>query len=174
MYILVDSNGSMLREVNLRKDFPSTSFPANPTQDQLPQGVYIVDVKPQPKVSTFQYADKVGPVYNGMNWEISWNVRDMTPGEKTIKMSSLENELTADIQNHLDSVARTRGYDGILSLVSYANSTDAVFGPEGIAGRNWRDAVWNSASVILGNVKNGSRAIPTSSALIAELPTISW
>lgn len=82
--------------------------------------------------------------------------------------------LTADVQTHLDATARTRNYDGILSLCSYAASTHPVFGPEGQAGVAWRDAVWAACYVIMADVQAETRAVPTAAELLAELPAMAW
>lgn len=82
--------------------------------------------------------------------------------------------LTRDVQDHLDTTARTRNYDGILSLCSYAASTNQKFGAEGQAGVAWRDAVWASCYSILADVQAGTRTVPTADELMAELPAMVW
>jgi len=82
--------------------------------------------------------------------------------------------LTKAVQGHLDSTARTRNYDGILSLCSYATSLDPVFHAEGQAGVEWRDAVWRMAYVIMAEVKAGTRPVPTPGELIDALPEMLW
>ena len=82
--------------------------------------------------------------------------------------------LTAAVQAHLDATARTRNYDGILSLCSYAASTHPKFGPEGLAGVAWRDAVWASCYSIMADVQAGTRSVPTADELLTELPSMEW
>lgn len=86
----------------------------------------------------------------------------------------IQAELTNAVQRHLDSTAKTRGYDGILSLASYAPSTVPKFAAEGSAGVAWRDAVWAYCWGVLADVGNGLRQIPTAAELVAELPTMAW
>ncbi len=82
--------------------------------------------------------------------------------------------LTNVVQLYLDATARQRNYDGILSLCSYAASANPKFGPEGLAGVAWRDAVWASCYAILAAVQVGQRAMPTADELLAELPAMVW
>lgn len=89
-------------------------------------------------------------------------------------MTFLKREFSKAVQAHLDSTARERQYDGILSLCSYAGSEDATFQAEGQAGVAWRDAVWTACAGVLADVEAESRAVPSVADLITELPTIGW
>lgn len=86
----------------------------------------------------------------------------------------IKSAMVATVQGHLDAVAQQRGYDGILSLASYATSTHPPFAAEGQAGLNWRDAVWGYCYQVLADVQSGTRTIPAAEALIAELPVMVW
>lgn len=83
-------------------------------------------------------------------------------------------ELTNAIQAHMDTKARERNYDGILSLCTYATSLNAKFSAEGQAGVEWRDACWAKGYAIMNDVLTGERAIPTVDELIAEMPEFTW
>lgn len=82
--------------------------------------------------------------------------------------------LTEAVQKRLDAEAGSRGYDGILSLASYAASTHPPFAAEGRAGADWRDAVWGHCYLVLADVQAGRRAIPSEAELLAELPPMVW
>lgn len=92
----------------------------------------------------------------------------------TPEPNQLQIQIVDAVQNVLDTTARSRNYDGILSLCSYAASTHLVFGPEGRAGLAWRDLVWSTCYQILADVQNAVRTVPTVDEVLAEIPAITW
>ena len=86
----------------------------------------------------------------------------------------LEKELTEAVQGYMDSVAKTRGYDNMLSVCTYNNSGNAKFDAEGEACRRWRSAVWAACYAIMADVLAGKRLPPSKEELLAELPEIVW
>jgi hypothetical protein len=92
----------------------------------------------------------------------------ITPDE-IIKM------FTDAIQLRLDTFARTRNYDSILSACTYATSTVPKFAAEGQYCVEARDATWSAAYAILDEVLAGTRPMPESIADIdADLPVLAW
>lgn len=86
----------------------------------------------------------------------------------------VQQQLTDAIQLYLDRTAQERGYDNILSLCTYATSTNPTFAAEGQAAVEWRDNVWAHAYQVMDAVLAGQRAIHSADELIAELPTFQW
>lgn len=87
----------------------------------------------------------------------------------------LQQEVIAETQKRLDDFARTRNYDGILSLCTYATSTNVKFQTEGQYGVQARDNTWATLYEILDEVQSGTRPMPSSYADIEpELPVLSW
>jgi hypothetical protein len=105
-------------------------------------------------------------------WESQRDVEDAPPPPPTA--DQIKTALVSAVQRHLDTEAKTRGYDGILSLASYASSTHPPFSAEGKAGLDWRDAVWSYCYQVLADVQAQTRPIPTEAKLIAELPKMVW
>lgn len=83
-------------------------------------------------------------------------------------------QLRAAVQDYMDSVARQRNYDGMLSLCSYATSSNDQFRAEAQAGMDWRDNCWALGHGILAQVLAGTMPIPTEDELVAMLPQMKW
>lgn len=77
------------------------------------------------------------------------------------------------IQGHLDTAAKSRGYDSIATAVSYAEEPAVqLFQEDGRAFRAWRSLVWQYAYQELARVKAGEREIPALDTFLAELPAL--
>lgn len=104
-------------------------------------------------------------------WRAAGNTPDPVPGPSP---EQVEAAVVAAVQQRLDTFARTRGYDGILSAATYATSTVAKFAAEGQCAVNARDAHWNACYQILADVQSGARAMPTVDEVLAEMPALAW
>lgn len=84
-------------------------------------------------------------------------------------------EVTTATQKRLDDFARTRNYDGILSLCTYASSPTAKFAAEGQYGVTARDATWATLYEMLAEVQAGTRPMPGGYTDVEpELPALVW
>lgn len=86
----------------------------------------------------------------------------------------IQKTLTDAIQAYMDVKAQERLYDGILSLCTYATSTNPKFAAEGQAGVEWRDACWTKGHEIMDDVLGGERETPSVEELLAEMPVLVW
>lgn len=87
----------------------------------------------------------------------------------------IQQEIVTATQQRLDDFARTRNYDGILSLCTYATSTVPKFAAEGQYGVTARDATWAKLYEMLAEVEAGARPVPGGYADIEpELPVLAW
>lgn len=107
-----------------------------------------------------------------LEWLAEGNTPDTEIPEETEDL--ILKRFTSEVQAYLDAKPKERNYDGILSLCTYATSTNPKFALEGQAGVVWRDAVWGKCYEIMALVKAGELAIPTVEELIAELPAFKW
>ena len=80
-------------------------------------------------------------------------------------VQSLENA----VQEYIDSQAKNRGYDSIVSACSYAGYTNE-FQTEAVSLGVWRSAVWTKAYQVQADVEAGTIPMPTVDELIAMLP----
>ncbi len=81
---------------------------------------------------------------------------------------------TMEVQRRLDTFARTRNYDGILSACTYVTSSVPKFAAEGQYCVQARDATWNACYTILSDVQAGNRPMPTLNEIMLELPVLAW
>jgi hypothetical protein len=78
--------------------------------------------------------------------------------------------LEGALDRHLDDVAKSKRYESIRTMVTYATSEHPVFGAEGRAAVAYRDAVYAYGIQCISDVMAQLRTIPTEAELIAELP----
>lgn len=75
------------------------------------------------------------------------------------------------VQALLDSEAKAKGYESILSACSYAGGANP-FQAEGQAFVTWRGDVWAYCYQVLADVQAGTRVEPTLDELLLELPAL--
>lgn len=78
------------------------------------------------------------------------------------------------VQEFVDAKARERGYDSILSAISYRGDDNPQFAAEAEALFAWRSAVWTFATAELAKAVAGERGIPPIDAFLGELPAFAW
>lgn len=113
-----------------------------------------------------QYSND-GSVYEPPKEEDRYIPREPTPDE-------IKQMLIDGVQNWMDEIAMSRGYDSILSACSYIKTGVERFDTEGQQAREWRSQVWIYCYNYLDEVLAGNRSIPTLEELIEELPKIDW
>ena len=83
--------------------------------------------------------------------------------------------VTEATQARLDTFAKTRNYDGILSACTYADSTVPKFATEGQYAVQARDATWAALYALLAEVQAGTQPVPASFDDVRPLlPALEW
>ena len=100
---------------------------------------------------------------------------DLWDGSKFSKpqkpLATIQQEFSDVVQNLLDSKAKEKHYDNIVSACSYAGAPNP-FQEESTAFLTWRGAVWQKCYELLAAVEQGVSPVPTVEQLIAELPQL--
>ena len=166
-----------IAEGAVRTLFPSTLFP---TPFIPPEPYYWVHDTLLPEWDRQrEYLKELDPVKTDGVW---WRQYEILPlNAETIQENeeAAQRQLVASIvdqtQGRLDAFAKTRNYDGILSLCTYSTSTNSKFQVEGQYGIEMRDATWAKLYDILAKVEAGTRPTLSSYAEIEhELPATQW
>lgn len=105
---------------------------------------------------------------------VQWSAEEIQ-ADLLQKSAKIQSEVLSAVQLRLDTFARTRNYDGILSACTYATSAVPKFKAEGQYCVNSRDSTWSVLYGILAAVQAGTRPMPKSYAEIEpELPNLTW
>lgn len=164
-------------EIEIRSMYPDTSF----GYPFVPPSEFAEVVAKEPPIFD-QYSqiliEKAPKLYRGV-YSQQWEVIDLdqrTVQENAIKrIDALRDSYMSAVQMYIDSEAKKKGYDSILSACSYANSTIPKFKTEGKAALLWRDQIWDYCSVSFQEIQEGNRALPKDiQSFIEELPKINW
>ena len=91
--------------------------------------------------------------------------------QKELTAQELKALFISSIQNLLDSKAKEKNYDSILSACSYAGY-DNPFRAEGEAYGVWRADCWQVGYQILAEVEAGTRPMLTIEEVLAEMPLL--
>jgi len=187
MEIRIRTTGEVLSEAAFRQSRPDTSFPTAITAVTLDGfDADVVMEGPQASGGEFwQYSVRDGVEQINGKWYTKYSLgptfgtqEEQTEyvAQKTLERAqAVQASVVAETQKRLDDFAKTRNYDGILSLATYATSTNTTFQAEGQYGVEARDATWAMLYTILAEVQAGTRPMPTGySDIEAELPTLVW
>ena len=87
--------------------------------------------------------------------------------------SVLLSKYDEELQSHLDTTAKSYGYDNINTAISYAEEPSVPkFQIEGKAFRAWRSLFWVKVNEIKNEVLDGERDIPSIEEIISVSPVL--
>jgi hypothetical protein len=110
--------------------------------------------------------------WDGTHWQVfTYPAPTPEPPPPEPTPEEIRAALAAAVQANLDGLARSWGYDGIASAVTYAGEPAVPrFAAEGAALRAWRSQVWAACYEVLAEVQAETRPIPTEEELLGDLP----
>lgn len=164
-------------EQEIRAAFPNTSFPSTFSP---PEGYAVLFQSPTPTYNPItQGYREVTPTQINGKWYQAFEVYSLEPEVIAVNQQAaalrVKQEIMDATQKRLDDFAKTRLYDGILSLCTYATSAVPKFQAEGQYGVTARDATWAKLYQILAEVEAGTRPVPSGYADIEpDLPALAW
>lgn len=177
-YINLETQAYPVREQDIRNANPNTSFA---TPFTPPEGFAPVLESPIPAYDPItQGYREVTPTEDTLgNWMRTYEVYELeaeqVAANEQAKKDRILKEVIDSTQRRLDDFARTRNYDSILSLCTYATSPTQKFQVEGQYGVEARDATWAKLYEILMEVETGVRPLPDGYADVEpELPLLTW
>jgi hypothetical protein len=121
MYALTNNN-QFVRWVELRQDYPNTSFPSVITQADLPEGVVIVDqCGPIRSPEVFEVAERnAEPLLNDGVWYLAYTIRSMTSEESDAVTNSRAFELRLERNRRLSETDWTQVADAPVDKLAWA------------------------------------------------------
>lgn len=127
MHALIQNN-QFVRWVNLRQDYPNTSFPVFITDADLPDGVVSVEVpNPDPAPGALEVAEpNQEPTLEGGKWRLLHTVRPMTPEEADEATSNKAAQVRADRNRRLADTDWTQVADAPVDSVAWAAYRQAL------------------------------------------------
>ncbi|EKD22664.1 MAG: hypothetical protein ACD_84C00017G0001 [uncultured bacterium] len=181
--MLVDINTQeLMQERDFKDMFPNVSFPEVLTDEFLAEyGVANLHYVPQPaETATQKVADNGPALVNGI-WVVQWGLVERSVEEKAQYVQQFKMHISRQVQEQLDAFARTRGYDGIMSAATYANSaspqttSEIKIKNEGLYCDTIRLKTWAALSDYDAGVTAGTYPEPTSFADVTpHLPIPVW
>jgi len=177
-YINTTTNQYPVSENEIRATYPNTSFSV---PFQAPEPYVGVFPAPTPMFDHIsQSIREVTPILtNKGHWEQVWEVASLSVEQIAINKAefliALQTSIVQATQSRLDTFARARNYDSILSACTYATSAVPQFAAEGQIAVDARDATWMSLYTLLAEIQAGTRDAPTSFEDIELLlPELTW
>lgn len=160
------------------KSHPDISFPNRAWTDEELLSLGYAELhmpNEQPIPGFYEKLEETSPKKIGDKWYMQFKIVSLSEKEISKKNEMIKNDIIFQTQQRLDNFAQTRGYDSILSLCSYANSTNPKFAKEGSYGIEIRDLTWLKLYEVYDQVISNERPFPKSFLdVVDDLPIYRW
>lgn len=148
-------------------------------QDKSDHGIHDLATDTQPTFDPITQLCVAGPIEFDGSYHETWTLLDLPEeaiaNNRANAAKTLQEAVVTATQARLDTWAKEKNYDGILSACTYASSTVLMFQADGQLAVNNRDATWSTLYTILAGVQAGTRPMPTGFADIEPLlPVLTW
>ncbi len=178
MYINTETLEYPLTEAAIREANPSTlyGFPFDPGAPYA----FVGHSETPPYDQFTQRLEQDAPMENESgDWVRTWRVVDLPEEEiaalRSAHVESIQHSIIHEVQVRLDEFARSRMYDSMLSLCSYANSSLPKFKQEATRALLLRDQTWEALYYLLDQVMAGELEMPNSYTDIEDMmPVLTW
>lgn len=156
--------------------FPNISFPEVLTDACLAEFNLVKLCYTVPPVISRNYkiVDTGQSLVNG-TWTVMYQAVLLENTELVEALDACMRDMSSIVQQYLDDFAKLRGYDNIISAISYSTSTVPKFATEGVYAINARDSVWAAAFSYMNEIETNIRQLPVNlSDILTVLPTLAW
>ena len=176
-YIELETGRYPVSQSQIRAENPNTSYPAS---FPVPEGFALVFPSPTPTYDPItQYVREIAPELTNGKYYQAFEVLGLEQEQIDTNIANATAAFIANVtqatQSRLDTFARTRNYDGILSACTYASSAVPQFQTEGQYCVNARDSTWATLYTLMGQVQAGTTPMPaTVEDVMAVLPELVW
>ena len=82
--------------------------------------------------------------------------------------------LIKETQTNLDTFAQRKGYDNIISVVSYINSSNTIYRSDANTAIYLRDETWSALNTIIDQIKANTIQVTSYSQIANSLPALVW
>lgn len=131
---------------------------------RLTDGEWIAPYNPPQHDPKVEIVEPIQPVTTS---EVQFTISPHPEAAQRVK----EHKISV-IQQALDKGARDRGYDNILSAVTYGLDSASPFYLEGLAYAKWRSDCWATGFQILSQVEANVIPVPEDQELVNMLPAL--
>jgi hypothetical protein len=160
--------------------YPQNWLNLSTPDDKIEHGIFEVTEDPAPPYNPITEYITENPIllFDGKvirNYTINTHTQEIIDHNITRATEAFTRMVVDRVQIRLDEFARTRNYDGILSVCTYATSVIPRFQIEGQYCVNARDNTWATLYTLMEEVTTGVREPMVSYEEVeALLPELTW